>query len=343
VEILILHPGGLGDILLSLPAISLIRRACPSARITLAGNIDHLAAIVSGYADRFVSLSTLPLHRLYMPEPIPKADGSFWNAFDWIVSWTGFGDPTFASNFARVHANVCIAPWRPCPDETRHVSQLFVDSLNLDSLVRSDASPAFIALDANLREKGRQWFAAQGWDGQDPLIALHPGAGSRTKRWPIQRFADLARCLWLQKKARLLIISGPAEPGLADPIMAALPAAAAFRADSMPLNLAAALLAQCTGFVGNDSGIAHLAASLGIRSTVLFGPTLPQHWAPLGKHVTVIRDASGCRACVSRSGEHTCLQNITVEKAIDAMQSRSDFWQGPGFVAGCAKQAVRDT
>lgn len=342
-EILILHPGGLGDILLSLPAISLIRRACPSARITLAGNMDHLAAIVSGYADRFVSLSSLPLHRLYMPEPIPETDRTFWNAFDWIVSWTGFGNPVFASNFTRVHSNVCIAPWRPSPEESRHVSQIFVDSLKLETLSPKDASPAFISLDPNLREEGRRWFLDRGWNGRDPLIALHPGAGSRAKRWPIQRFIDLARYLWLQKKARLLIISGPAEPELADPIEAALPAEAAFRADSVPLNLIAALLVQCTGFVGNDSGIAHLAAALGIRSTVLFGPTLPRHWAPLGKHVAVIRDASGCRACVSRSGEHTCLQNITVEKAIDAMQSRSDFWQGPGFIAGRAKQALRDT
>jgi ADP-heptose:LPS heptosyltransferase len=304
VEILILHPGALGDIILSLPAVFLLRNKFPSARIAIAGNSDYLTPAVSGYVESVLSLSTLPLHHLYAHRPLPESEVRFWNSFDRIVSWTGAGDPEFTKNFQKIHSNVCIASWRPMLGEPRHVSQLFVDSLGADISQGKNAEPARISLDSKVVEEGNQWLVSHGWNGCDPLMALHPGAGSTTKRWPVARFLELARHLVFQKRRRLLIIEGQAEPGLADEIARALPEAAAIRAQSLNLNLLAAVIAQCATFIGNDSGIAHLAAALGIRSVVLFGPTLPRHWAPLGQHVTVLRKSD------------SCLTSITVEEVI---------------------------
>ena len=315
-EILILHPGGLGDIILSLPAIALIRSQYPSARITIAGNLDHLAAIVSNYAEKVVSLSNLPLHRLYTHEPIPETDVRFWKSYDRIVSWTGSGDPAFAANFHRIHPNVCVTRWQPKPDEARHVSQLFVDSLDFNVPSGREVIPARLHLDSKLREEGKEWLIARGWNAPDPLIALHPGAGSESKRWPLARFVDLARLLALQEKKRLLIIEGPAERNLAQQMVRALPEIALIRAESIPLNLLAAVFLQCHGFVGNDSGIAHLSAALNVPSVVLFGPTQPRHWAPLGSNVIILRNTHGCEACASRGSEHICLANISLEEVI---------------------------
>jgi ADP-heptose:LPS heptosyltransferase len=309
VEILVLHPGALGDIILSLPAVSLLRNKFPSARITIAGNIDHFAPVMSEYAESVLSLSTLPLHHLYARGPLPEAEVRFWKSFDWIVSWTGAGDPEFTKNFQATHPNVCIASWRPMPGELRHVSQLFVDSLGADISYGVKAESARITLDSKVLEEAKQWLLARGWNGRDPLIALHPGAGSTTKRWPLVHFVELARHLVFQEKRKLLVIEGPAEPGLAKEITQALPEAAAIPAQLLNLNLLAAVIAQCAIFIGNDSGIAHLAAALGIRSVVLFGPTLPQHWAPLGQHVTVLRNAD------------SCLASITVEEVIQNLNS----------------------
>jgi ADP-heptose:LPS heptosyltransferase len=320
VEILILHPGGLGDIILSLPAVALIRESCPSARITLAGNIDHLAAIVSGYADRIVSLATLPLHHLYAGDSLPEPEVRFWKSFDRIVSWTGSGDPQFAGNFRKIHPNVCIAPWRPQPGGTRHVSQLFVDSLDIGFSFGTKPEPVSILLDSKLRNEGKQWLIDRGWNGQDPLTALHPGAGSKTKRWPLTRFIELAQQLTHQEKRKLLIIEGPAEPELAKEIAQALSEINVIRAESLPLNLLAAVMSQCGAFVGNDSGIAHLAAALELHAVVLFGPTLPQHWAPLGQNVVALRDAHGCEGCASSGNNHTCLESIKVEDILQKIR-----------------------
>ena len=98
------------------------------------------------------------------------------------------------------------------------------------------------------------------------------------------------------KQNQLLIIEGPAESGLAAQIVRELPIGAAMTAKSLPLDILAATIAQSNAFVGNDSGIAHLAAALGIPSTVIFGPSLPQHWAPLA-HVCGFSRVLGAKNC----------------------------------------------
>ena len=315
-EILIIHPGGLGDVVLSLPAVALLRSGFPAARITVAGNIDHLVPVMSGYAERILSLSSLPLHHLYAPGSVPESVVKFWRSYDRIVSLTGGGDREFTRKFKEIHPNVIVASWRPAPGDAKHVSQLFVDSLDIGIHPETEAAPAPILLESELSNEGKRWLGAQGWNGRDPLTALHPGAGSRIKRWPVSRFMRLAQHLALQEKRKLLIIEGSAERGLAEQIVAELPADAAIVFDSMSLNLIAGVVAHCDLFIGNDSGVAHLAAALNVRCVVLFGPTLPQHWAPLGHDVTILRNAQGCEGCASRGSDHTCLENITVEEVI---------------------------
>jgi heptosyltransferase III len=326
VEILVLHPGGLGDIILSLAAISLLRRQCPAARITIAANLDHLAPLAEGCADAVISLSSVPLHPLYTPAASFEPDRRFWDAFDRIVSWTGFGNSDFMRNLKMIKPDAIVSSWRPEPAEQRHVSRLFIDSLGPGS---AGVSPAELAemgstifLNAKVRQDGSRWLRSHGYKNGETLIAVHPGAGSESKRWPLQRFIEIARRLTLQKNIRLLFVMGPAEQGL--PISKALMGMGAIVAETVALDLLAAILVHCRAFVGNDSGISHLAAGLKVPSIVLFGPTLPQHWAPLGKHVAVLRQTGGCDGCSSGCGDHTCLLNISVEDVIQSIISVAD-------------------
>ena len=133
------------------------------------------------------------------------------------------------------------------------------------------------------------------------FVAIHPGAGSRSKTWPLERFARVAAerglaCLWLK---------GPAERELA-PHPGAGPSVVA--AD-LPLGVVLALLRRATVYLGNDSGVSHLAGAAGTPSVVLFGPTDPGLWRPIGDHVRVLHGASGDIAATS------------VEEVLEALRS----------------------
>lgn len=319
-RILILHPGALGDIILSLPAVALLRESLPSAELSVAGHRDYLEPVMGGLAERLLSLSVLPLHHFYTPDAPPPEAVRFWSSFDRVVSWTGAGDPVFESGMRRIHPESLIAAWRPAPGETRHVAQIFVDSLRPWISPDAKAAPVRIRVESSARRRAEQWLRSRGWTAGDRLAALHPGAGSPVKRWPLVCYIRLAERLLLEGPGKMLVIEGPAEDGIADQMAGTLKEGRAIAVRSAPPALVAALLERCEVFIGNDSGVAHLAAGLGVPSVVLFGPTLPQHWAPLGEHVAVLRDARGCEACAFGRGGHTCLSNITVARVLRCIQ-----------------------
>jgi heptosyltransferase-2 len=115
------------------------------------------------------------------------------------------------------------------------------------------------------------------------FLALHMGSGGPAKNWPSDRFTSLARVL---SGGRWLLVEGPAEDAF--PLD---PAAdeTCFRAQQLPLRVLAAVLRQARLFVGNDSGVTHLAAAAGAPTLALFGPTDPALWSPVGRRVAVVR------------------------------------------------------
>lgn len=327
-EILVLHPGALGDIILALPAIALLRDRHRSARVTIAGNVEYLAVVARGYADKIVSLSTLPLHRLYAGERLPPHDLNLWRSFDLIVSWTGAGDGTFLQNLNAANPRARVAAWRPNRNECRHVSQIFADSLIPGTISTTRVASARIELDPEWRLEATKWLSDHGCTADVRLASVHPGAGSRLKRWSEDRFLQVAHHLISVEKRKVLLVGGPAEFGLVERIAGLLPPSSfddvLILAD-LPLHLVAALVQRSELFIGNDSGIAHLAAALRVPSLVLFGPTDPRHWAPLGDHVTVLRKTEGCEACASSATDaaHSCLSSISVDTAIDGIKNES--------------------
>ena len=112
---------------------------------------------------------------------------------------------------------------------------------------------------------------------------LLPGSGSAEKNWPAAKFAALARRL--QPQIAVAIAIGPAEAVLA-PSFAETGCAIL---TDMELGELAGIAASASLFVGNDSGVSHLAAAASAPGIALFGPTDPVRWRPLGQSVTVFR------------------------------------------------------
>ena len=118
-------------------------------------------------------------------------------------------------------------------------------------------------------------------------VLLHPGSGSPAKNWPAQSFADVARLLG--RPVRMIV--GEADTTAANAVQAAIGRALP-RLEQASLTDLAAHLAGCSGYIGNDSGVSHLAGLCGARSVVLFGPTDPAIWSPLGPRVTTLAFAA---------------------------------------------------
>jgi heptosyltransferase-3 len=130
--------------------------------------------------------------------------------------------------------------------------------------------------------------------GATPVIALGPTANWSGKIWPADRFVALYQALAATLPgARPAIFAGPgeAERAAAAPVLAALPNAIDL-AGRLTLPQAAACLARCTLFIGNDSGLMHLAAATGTPTLGLFGPTPADEYAPAGPR-TAFAEADG--------------------------------------------------
>jgi heptosyltransferase I len=112
-----------------------------------------------------------------------------------------------------------------------------------------------------------------------PYFVLAPGAGWRAKEWPAERFVQAGAAL--TPRGGVVVVGSAAEESLCHRVASGIPGAKAFV--GRPIGRVVALLAETSGTVSNDSGIAHLSAALGRRTSVVFtGQTDPQVCRPLG-------------------------------------------------------------
>lgn len=195
-------------------------------------------------------------------------------------------------------------------------------------LARLDAAPPDASwrpeIPAALSEEGR---AALGATGVDPKIAvgLCPGAAwGPSKRWPLDRFGELARRL-LGDGLHPVVLIGPGEEPLAAEIVTAVGPGVRFLGARLDVAGLFAVLAQLPVIVCNDSGPMHLAALAGTRVVALFGPTDPGRTAPLGaEHVVLSRelDCAPCFEPVCPLEHHVCLAELPVDEVLAAVRAR---------------------
>ncbi len=151
--------------------------------------------------------------------------------------------------------------------------------------------------------------------GDSPFVAVAPGS-----RWPAKRWNGFARlCETLARDQRVLLVGDAADRAFTEPIARALGARCLDIAGTLPLMETAAHVARCRLFVGNDSGLMHLAEAAGVPVVALFGPTVEAFgYFPSLPQSRVIERRLACRPC-SRNGSLPCPKgNGECLTAIDA-------------------------
>ena len=276
-RILVIRGGAIGDFILTLPALKLLREAFPAAHLEVLG-YKHIVALaqMSGYADAARSIEYGPLAGFFSRggELAPELV-EYFGSFQQVVSYLFDPDEFFVDNLKRAGVRNFLSGSPKITDEEHAARQL---ARPLEQLALYLDDPAAVLEAPGVAEVN---FEA---------LAIHPGSGSERKNWPIERFAEVAQA-WLSTngKRKIVLVAGEADDARAGFLHAALPPERMENAQNLPLPELAVRLRNCGLFLGHDSGISHLAAAMGIPTLLLFGPTDPAIWAPQNPRVRVLR------------------------------------------------------
>ena len=280
-HILIIRPGAIGDTLLTLPVLQALRERYTGPHITLVGNAAVLPlALATGIVDATSDYQAPQWSELFSARGIttPALQVQL-QQVELAICWLRDSEGIVMNNLRRVGINrVIIAPGRPPVGERTHIMRYLARTIEIEL--------SEIQMQSGLRAA----FPLQP-PAVCPPLAIHPGSGGADKCWPIERFALLIEQLW-RRQVPVLLLAGPAEetrlvalkrllPSPPDPLLL-------LNMDNAPLVEIARQLLLCRGYLGNDTGITHLAALLGVPTLALFGPSDPVIWQPQGSSVCIL-------------------------------------------------------
>jgi heptosyltransferase-3 len=282
-RILVIRGGAIGDFVLTLPAIKLLRDTFPQAHIEILG-YQHIIALAERrfYADAIRSIESGPLAPFFARDAaLPVELTGYFGSFDLILSYLFDPEGIFHKNLERCGIKRFIAGPPKLKGHEHAALQLARPLEQIGLHLKHPAARIYPA------EKDREFARNFLGNSRKPFIALHPGSGSKTKNWPIEKWEKLGEHLFSPDRA-VLVIAGEADEERLGVLETAWKNKAVRFAKNLALPYLAALF-ETLVFIGHDSGISHIAASAGARSILLFGPTDPAVWAPANESVTVLR------------------------------------------------------
>ena len=282
-SILVLRGGALGDFIVTLPALALLREQWPQAEITLVGNATAAAlARTRGLVDKVYSQNEARWSALFASGSLPSSLTDTLNEFDLVLNYWPDPGGTLAAKFP-VHAGQMFLTADAMPKRAPAAAHY------CEPLRRFGLPPQlYVRLDPVPDGKAAATRSTAAVPSLRTHIAIHPGSGSPRKNWPAPRWRELIVSL----PAPVSLVFGEAE--LAREDTASFLAWAKSKPgvsilSSPPLEELIRLFATCRLFLGHDSGVSHLAAACGARCVLLFGSTDATVWAPPAPNVRVLQ------------------------------------------------------
>jgi len=306
--LLIFHPGALGDGLLALPALRVLRAKFPGHRMIWFGH-KELGDVFVDAREVHQAYSFDRFNFLAYDRAKDLKQELFLSLFDRCeraVGWMEDSDGIWGRWFKVVGIKNFIlrSPHDPSLLQD-HMADRYVETLQ----PWFNTQQAFNQLEKNVHEEHLLVFRQSKMMGQssgtERLIILHPGSGSIHKCAPPDLLAQMVNGLMAQPHRRVCLVGGPADTDSLRKVQGLLNDRNLTIFEGLDLLSVGQYLQQADLFIGHDSGLSHLATRLGVPSILLFGPTDPAKWAPRGKHVAVIRNS--CQ-CVGKESRVHCLE-----------------------------------
>ena len=308
----VIFPGALGDFICLLPALQALRR---EREIDLFARGEFAEIVPPGVTVR--SLECAAISELFLDgAPQARSRQNHFGAYAAVYSWMGSQQPVFVRRLQSSCAGRAkVFPFRPLA-QLEHQSDYYLRCLALPQCPKRD--PAI-----ELRAEAIAWsdqFRLEHSLEQRAVLAIAPGSGAREKNWLEEYFLAVAKW-WRDSGGAVVLLVGPVESerGGIDRLRQHCVVAR-----DLSLSKLAALLDRSDVYLGNDSGVTHLAAGLGVPTFALFGPSDPRQWAPRGKRVAVISRQIACSPCaisMMKSCPHlACMSELYPEQLIAVMR-----------------------
>ncbi len=285
-RILVIRRGAIGDVIITLPTLGILREYHPEAYIEVIGNREYWEnAHKRYYVDAISAGETKLIPELYSKDgKLSKEITDYFSSFDLILAYINDTERIVKENLERVGAKqILICPPFPKGDN-QHAADYTALVLREIGL---DVNPPLYPK-VHLRSEDLD-FASQfisPFMKYKPLVAIHPRTYG-IKGWSIEKFINIGKWVENTLDGKSIWVIGPAEEENLNLIKSNFLNAAFLHLNSLPK--VAAVLNLSHLYLGCDTGISHLAAAVGAPVLALFGHTNPRLWGPRGKKVVIIK------------------------------------------------------
>lgn len=338
-KILLMKWVGFGNLILASPAVAALRGKFPGAEITFV-TISANRGLLERYpmVDRVHYFNVTGM-RSVVRETLRLLRFMYRERFDMVIDFEQF------SRYSALIAGLGNAPVRvgfstagqhrhgvySHPVEYRdgvHMADVFCDlaravgcAVRPEALVPSTLTPDDLA-------RAESFLEGEGLLDK-PFVVIHPGTGDNApqRRWPVERFAELADQIIRDSGMAVVFSGSPREKELVDAVRSKMTASASSTAGRLSLSAFAALLQSAQMIVCADTGPVHLAAALQVPAVAFYGPNDPVLYGPVGPQNTVLYRNLPCSPCITNFNDKctncphgNCIQGITVEETYLAIQ-----------------------
>lgn len=337
--VLVVRLRSIGDMVLATPTVHALRRFLPDARIDVLVE-DWVAPLLEGYADVD---QVITVERKNLKSRISIARRLRAVGYDVAYNLHGGSTATFltratgarhrvgyeAYRYSSLHnhrAPSAAVLWNK--EKTHSVEQQLalagwtgvpVTDKPQTNLVVTNAARESIG--AKLRAVNAANLNQSRFDQSRPFALIHPAAAFATKTWAAANFARIIEYLYARNISSVAIVAAHERAVAHDVLQQTNVPLVVF--DDLSLPEVTALASQARIFVGNDSGVAHIAVATGTPAIVVFGSSNVDHWRPWTPHgepvAEVVREELTCQPCAGYACEVHGIENVTVEQVTGAL------------------------